>query len=112
MARKEAGEKPVLHIYLELKKNGDRDANQVAAGIHKKLRDLDSDYADLEDMLGLKPLKITLLPEGTFQEYILEQQANGTCSVIPVPPHINPPDYILDALLDSFESKSESIVLK
>ena len=112
VARKEAAERPVLHLYLELKQNGNRVAEQVADDIHEQLRKLDSDYADLEDMLGLKPLKVTLLPNGAFQEYILGQRANGADSIHLKPPRINPSEDIVNALLDTVESKSGSSVLK
>jgi len=101
VARKEAGEKPVLHLYLELEENGHMDAMQLAVDIHDKLRKLDSDYADLEDLLGLKPIKVTLLPDGTFKEYSLGYRANNANSVHLKPPHINPSDDILGALLNT-----------
>ena len=57
--KEEKGEKPVLHLYLELKKSSNTDARQVAAVIHEQLCRLDADYANLEKILGLKPLEVT-----------------------------------------------------
>lgn len=73
--RKEEKEKPVIHIYLELK-NGSNGMNEeeVTAVIHEELRKLDSDYANLETMLGLKPLEVTLMHNGAFRKYISKQR--------------------------------------
>ena len=105
VVRKEAKEKPVLSLYLELKNGDKRDEDQLAATIHEQLRKLDSDYADLESMIGLKPLKVTLLPEGAFQEYISRQRAAGADLAHLKPPHVNPSDGIIDTLLNCVNSK-------
>ena len=106
VVRKETKEKPVLSLYLELKENGDkRDEEQLAATIHEHLRKLDSDYADLESLMGLKPLKVTLLPKGAFQEYISRQRAAGADLAHLKPPHVNPSDGIIDTLLNRVNSK-------
>ena len=104
-ARKEARDKPVLHLYLELKQNGDKGAKEVAAAIHHQLRELDSSYADLESMVGLQPLEVTLLPDGAFQEYALRQRAAGADLAHLKPPHVNPSDGVVDALLSCASSQ-------
>jgi len=60
---KEAKETPVLHIYLT-PRNGTNgmDEKELARVIHAQLRELDADYADVEILLGLKPLEVTILP--------------------------------------------------
>jgi len=75
-AQKEVdGEKPVLHIYLELKEDGiGKSEEQVTAAIHERLCELDSNYADLETLLGLKPLKVTLLSGDAFKKHIAGQR--------------------------------------
>ena len=73
--------------------------------IHQQLRKLDGDYADLEAMLGLKPLKVTLMPKCAFQGYISKQRAAGADLAHLKPPHINPSDDIIDALLNSIHPK-------
>ena len=103
-ARKEATDKPVLHVYVELKVNGrqkvDRTDDQVAAAIHEQLRKLDSSYADLEDMIGLQPLEVTLLPNGAFAEYVSKQRAAGADLAHLKPPHLNPSDRVVSTLMD------------
>lgn len=98
--RKEAKEKPTLHLYLELKENGNEyvTPEQVANAVHYELKRLDAPYADLEVFLGLRPLEVTLLPQNAFQGYMLRQQAVGADLAHLKPPHINPSDGIIDCL--------------
>ena len=100
--RKEArGEKPVLHLYLEPKQGIPIGEEQAAIAIHEELRKVDSDYADLETILGICPLKITILPTGAFQAYLSKQRAAGVDPAHFKPPHVNPPDSAVDSLLTS-----------
>jgi hypothetical protein len=98
-ARKEARDEPVLHLYLELKQNGNKGAEQVATAIHQQLRKLDSSYADLEPVLGLQPLQVTLLSSGAFEEYVSRQRAAGADLAHLKPPHLNPSDRVVATLL-------------
>jgi len=97
--RKETREKPVLHLYLELREQNGMNKAQVTTAIDEQLRELDGDYASLEDMLKLQPLEVTLLPEGAFRAYILRQQQAGADLGHLKLPHINPSDAMLDTLL-------------
>jgi len=98
--RKDESEgKPIIHLYLELKESKNIDKNQVTSAIHEQLCKVDADYANLESMLGLKPLKVTLLPSGTFAQYMLRQQQAGADLAHLKPPHMNLSDAMLDTLL-------------
>ena len=99
-ARKEVKEEQRLHIYLELKENGHRREEDVALAIHQQLKDLDSDWANLEAFLGVKPLKVTLLHGDAFQAYRLKQQAAGADLARLKVPHINPTDSMIDFLIN------------
>ena len=99
--RKEVREKPILHLYLELRENGDVTEEQVAVSVHEQLTKLDAPYADLESFLGLRPLEVTLLPPSAFRGYMLRQQAAGADLAHLKPPHINPSDGIIDYLVSS-----------
>ena len=99
-ARKEAKEQQKLHIYLELKEDGYQREKEVTLAIHQQLKELDSDYANLESFLGLRALEVTLLPENAFQAYRLEQQAAGAKLARLKVPHINPSDSMLDFLIN------------
>ena len=52
----------------------------------------------MEEMLGLKPLEVTLLPQGAFSSYIAQRQAEGADLGHLKPPHINPSDEVLSLL--------------
>ncbi len=99
-ARKEVKEKPMLHLYIELKEDGRVTSEQVATLVHQQLKKLDKPYSELEALLGLQPLEVTLLPENTSQNYKLAQLATGANPAHMKIPHINPPDSILDFLLN------------
>lgn len=89
---------PVLHLYIELKDHYNPPSDAWYA-IHRSLKELDHDYAALEDMLHFQPLRVTLLPEGVFQRYMLEQQAAGAASDQLKPPQIDPSDEVINRLL-------------
>ena len=98
-ARKEVKEGyPVLNLYLEVERD-DCKREEVSLLIHEQLTKLDKDYADLEEFLGWKPLHLTLLPRGAFEEYISRQRAAGAELAHLKPPHINPPDSVIEPLL-------------
>jgi hypothetical protein len=97
--RKEVKEKPVLHLYLELRENGGASEEQVAGLIHEELANLDAPYADVEHFMGFKPLTVTLLPPNAFKGYMLRQQAAGADLAHLKPPHVNPSDNIVDVLV-------------
>ena len=107
-ARKEVIEdKPALHIYLELKDNYIANEQSIAAAVYDELEKLDRvyhfnlhkfAYGDAISFLGLKPVKVTLLPQGAFSSYISQQQAEGADLGHLKPPHINPSDKVLSLL--------------
>jgi hypothetical protein len=97
--RKETvGERPVLHLYLELKDGYIASEKGMSTAVHDQLKKLDSDYADLEGVLSLKPLEITLLAKGSFKAYMAARQNEGADLAHLKPPHINPSDKVLSWL--------------
>jgi len=100
-ARKEVKDKPVLHLYVELKEDGYVAPEQVADAVHEELKKLDNPYTELESFTGLKPLEVTLLPENAFQLYKLRQQVAGAELAYLKPPHLNPSDATLDFLVNT-----------
>jgi len=103
-ARKEvAGDKPMLHVYLEVKDNAIASEQAVAAAIYEELIKLDnvyhysiySAYGIPEALLGLKPVEVTFLRQGAFSNYIAQRQAEGAALGHLKPPHINAPDKVL-----------------
>jgi hypothetical protein len=107
VARKELiDNKPVLHFYLEPR--GDYVASEagIAAAMRKQFKKLDRKYrcnfysliGDMEPVLGLKPLEVTLLPQGAFSSYMAQWQAESADLGSLEPSHINPSDEMLALL--------------
>ncbi len=107
VARKELiDNKPVLHFYLEPR--GDYVASEagIAAAMRKQFKKLDRKYrcnfysliGDMETVLGLKPLEVTLLPQGAFSSYMAQWQAESADLGSLEPSHINPSDEMLALL--------------
>ncbi len=107
-ARKEIiDNKPALHIYIELKGNYIASEKAVAAAVYEEFQKLDSiygfnlykfAYGDAARLLDLKPIQVTLLPQGAFPSYMAQRQAEGADLGHLKPPHINPPDRVLSLL--------------
>jgi len=107
-ARKEViDNKPALHIYLELGDGYIASEQGVTAAVYDELEKLDSvyhfnlhkfAYGDAMRFLGLKPVKVTLLPQGAFSSFISQRQAEGAVLGHLKPPHINPSDRVLSLL--------------
>jgi hypothetical protein len=98
MARKEhASQEPTLHIYIEPAGTVDHEA--LRSNIHARLKEIHEPYAELEEMLGKNPLKLSLLPRGSFARYFFERQAEGADLAQMKPPHMNPSDQVIDRFL-------------
>jgi hypothetical protein len=93
---------PVLHLYIELKRQN-KTAEAVRLAVHQSLKELNKEWAehwaDVEETLSWELLRVTLLPEGAFGRYILEQQAAGAELAHLKPPQINARDEIINKLL-------------
>jgi len=102
VARKEVREKPILHLYVEMK-GEDRKipVERIAELVHEELKLLDTPYAELESFTGLRPLMITLLPEGAFKTYELRQKAAGVGFAHVKAAHINPGEETISFLVDT-----------
>jgi len=84
VARKEiADHKPVLHIYLELRDGQIINEERLATAIVRQFRRLDRKYrcnfyrliGDMEAVLDLRPVEVTLLPQGAFPSHISQRRA-------------------------------------
>lgn len=100
-ARKEyEGQGVVLRIYLE-PKGGAPGVDEIRERVQKALVELDPAYAELQSMLGMDPMRITLLSSGTFRRYTMARQAEGTDLARLKPAHMNTPDSVLAKLLQA-----------
>ena len=106
-ARKEiVGDKPILHLYLELEDGYVATEESVASGVYRELLRLDrmyryniySTYGDPESMLGFKPMQVTFLPQRASSSYVAQRQAEGTALEQLELPRINPSDEVLSLL--------------
>jgi hypothetical protein len=79
--------KPVLHLYAEA--NDTVSQSDAEDKLHSALRVEDDFYRDLEDMLGIRPLEITLLPLGTWDKYYDSRLKQGLQLHDLVPPRMN-----------------------
>jgi len=100
-ARKEIVEsRPVLHLYLELKDGYIASERGMATAVLEQLKKFDKGtfYSGLESMLDLNPIRVTLLPEGAFANYIAQRRAEGADLAHLKPRHMNPSDAELSLL--------------
>lgn len=98
MARKEySTRQPVLHVYIEPK--GRADAEAIRKEVDARLRVIHRPYGELEEMLRVDPLRVTLLPRGSFARYFREQQEAGADLAQLKPPHMNPSDEVVARFL-------------
>lgn len=98
VARKEyQDEQVILHVYLE-PKDPQLEVDRIRGRLHAALLSLDPGYAELLSMLGMDPLRVSLLPPGTFSRYAAARQAEGTDLARLKPPHMNAPDSVMAKL--------------
>ena len=107
VARKELiDDKPALHFYLELRDGYIASKESLATAIFEQFKKLDRKYrcnfyrliGDMETVLGLKPVEVTLLPRNAFSNYISQRWSEGAAVSNLKPPHVNPSDEVLSSL--------------
>jgi phenylacetate-coenzyme A ligase PaaK-like adenylate-forming protein len=99
-ARKERVDGQVLlHLYVELKDKETRYFEQIESVVVEQMKQLHTDFADLEEIFGNGQFKISLLPKGAFNRYIEAQRAAGADLAHIKPPHMQPKDHIMKRLL-------------
>ena len=97
--------KTFLRLYLELKE--DKEAAEVETMMDEELKMVDVDYKDVGSYLGLQPVRVTLLSPGTFRRYIEEKTKEGAEIAHLKPAHINPPEAVIQHLLELSEVSSD-----
>jgi phenylacetate-coenzyme A ligase PaaK-like adenylate-forming protein len=106
VAFKRTGE-PVLQILMELNEESRLSEKQAEMAIYEQIiRSEIDDYTtsrahdDLTNMIKFR-VKVTLLPSGAFASYTSARQSEGADLAHLKPPHINPPQKVLERLLAS-----------
>ena len=72
--RENRGEQSILALYIEIPDGANLE--RMKERIHEVLKERDTDYRDVEELLGINPLEIRPLVPGTFEAY--GQAAEGT----------------------------------
>ena len=90
-------DKPALHLYIEL--NSDHTPIDVASVLHQELKKVDSFYSDLDSMMDIHPLEVTLLRRGTFADYYQEKKEAGAELPERKPPRMNAPDDVIKEVI-------------
>ncbi len=89
--------KPTLHLYIELN-NGCQPEN-LPSVLHSELMKTDPGYHDLAAMMEIRPLEVTVLRSGTFNDFYREKQENGLELAQSRPPRMNASDEIIGELI-------------
>jgi len=88
---------PILRLYIELKDDG-FSAEQVSQLVDEQLLELDKDYCDLREVTEEKPLVVSLLKKGSFENYQKAKQAAGADLAHLKPVHISPSEDVIKEL--------------
>jgi len=101
-ARKEqVGGEPILHLYIELGESDGTSSDQLKPLIHAALQQANSDFTDLEYMLGSDHLQVTRLANNSFARYMEDRQRAGSDLGHVKPPHMQPSDEVMERLLQA-----------
>jgi len=96
--RKEVdGDKITLHLYIEM--NDNHSPQEVATALHDELANLDQGYRDLERMMDIRPLEVTMLHSGTFSAYYTWKKEYGAELMQRKPPRMNTSEKVVRELM-------------
>ena len=85
------GDRAILRLYIELG-NGTQPA-ELERRFHRGLRVADRHYREAVYTTAFNPVRVTALPQGTFQR-LARQDGKGRSRA-----HMNPPDFVVQELL-------------
>ena len=106
VARKEVKDNQAyMHIFVEMKEVTSLDVDTITDRINSALKEVNSDYNDLEDMLGYNALKVSLLNPGAFGVYMDYQRSHGADLAHTKPPHMKPTQKQMEKLLQGKKMK-------
>lgn len=97
--------KALLHLYIEL--DNEYKPAEIASILHHELKNVDRFYSDLDSMMDIHPLDVTLLRPGTFADYYGGKMEAGAELSQRRPPRMNAPD---DAIRELARISSEEAV--
>ena len=76
----------------------EKEPDDLELMIDEQLKVVDTNYTDIHSHLGLQPVRVTLLPSGTFQRYNEEKVKEGADLAHLKPAHVNPPESVIQLL--------------
>ena len=91
-------EHPVIHVYIST--DTEESEAVMRERLHRSLKKYDSSYADLEEMLGWDPLRLTPLPLGVFERWQQERVANGADPAFVKEQRMQPPKEAVRRILE------------
>jgi hypothetical protein len=91
--------KTYMHLFIELESSISLDAEEVRQKVSDSLKTINTDFADLEDMMDYQALKISLLNPGSFGAYMDYQKSQGADLGHTKPPHMKPTKEQMSTLL-------------
>ena len=94
--REQEGESPVLRVYME---RNSRDPEDIEVALHRSLLDRDNYYRDLQEMLGVRPLRIAVIEPGAFRAYAEDRRKRGVDLDRQSIPRINATDAEIEELM-------------
>jgi hypothetical protein len=105
IACKEAGENMALHIYMELKDGSQNSEAEIATAVYNNIIAVDDNQntaaeirSDFTNFIDFK-IEVTLLPRGTFNNYVEQRRSEGADLAHLKPPHVNPSEKTLTLLI-------------
>ena len=92
---------PLIELILEVQEPDS--TRELEEKIHLALRGVDSDYRDLESMVGYRPLRVKAIPEGTIN-LLREKLGRGEFSwAAGLGSRLNPPAKIMEMIASTVE---------
>lgn len=100
IARKEIIDNNVnLHIYLEPNPANNINIDNYSEQLALELAKIIPEFSGLKEILGLNPIKISLIKNGSFNAYMAQKQKEGADLAHIKPTHMQPSDQVMQLLL-------------
>jgi hypothetical protein len=115
-AHKEIASNPQLHLYLELAPGYYIGAEEVEKRLYNAIKNLSDglyvykEITNIDTLIDFKPIKVSILPVGTFSAYKRIRQTEGAMITDLKPPHVNPSKDELGLLKTQSVSGIETLV--
>jgi len=107
VARKEiVDNQSFLHLYMELRDGYIASEESLATEVHEQFRKMDKRHrcnlynliGDMQTVMGLRPVQVSLLPQGAFAGYAAHRRASGNGMNGKHRSQINPSDEVISLL--------------